>query len=38
VLQAQKFWEGEVMRCLGAGTRNKKIAIISVKVMEHGVL
>uniref|UniRef100_A0A7S3QJQ2 Chalcone-flavonone isomerase family protein n=1 Tax=Dunaliella tertiolecta TaxID=3047 RepID=A0A7S3QJQ2_DUNTE len=29
---AQKFWEGDVFRCLGASTRNKKIMFLSVKV------
>ena len=29
---AQKFWEGDVTRCLGASTRNKKIMFLSVKV------
>ncbi|KAI8471992.1 MAG: chalcone isomerase [Monoraphidium minutum] len=29
---AQKFWEGEEMRCLGAGTRVKKILMVGVQV------
>ncbi|MEW5299486.1 MAG: hypothetical protein WDW36_002500 [Sanguina aurantia] len=29
---AQKFWEGETFRCLGAGTRSKKILFLNVKV------
>jgi len=29
---AQKFWEGETTRCLGATTRSKKIVFVNVKV------
>lgn len=29
---AQKFWEGDVFRCLGAGTRIKKVFVVDVKV------
>ncbi|KIY97814.1 chalcone-flavanone isomerase [Monoraphidium neglectum] len=30
---AQKFWEGEEMRCLGAGTRVKKVLVVGVQAM-----
>lgn len=29
---AQKFWEGEMFRCLGAGPRTKSVFIVTVKV------
>ncbi|GLI58762.1 hypothetical protein VaNZ11_000342 [Volvox africanus] len=31
-LLAQKFWQGEAYRCLGAGTRSKQIVFVNVKV------
>lgn len=34
---AQKFWEGEEMRCLGAGTRVKKILVVGVQVYSVAV-
>ncbi|GLC45102.1 hypothetical protein PLESTB_001468500 [Pleodorina starrii] len=31
-LLAQKFWQGEAYRCLGAATRSKKIVFVNVQV------
>ncbi|EFJ51055.1 hypothetical protein VOLCADRAFT_103700 [Volvox carteri f. nagariensis] len=31
-LLAQKFWQGEAYRCLGAATRSKQIVFVNVKV------